>query len=395
MNSPCAEIQSNEEGSGGVDFEGNFVQRAPPSSPVPSRSFGGTEVRSCEIAGHRVQITYTIEGAKVDDWISTHASSNTLRLWGFDCEWRVDFSRSPGLPRGLPDVVQLATPTAVLVAHLAHMVSERSRLPEQLVALMSDPAALLVGVAATEDAKMFTQYLSISRGTPSSEAAVQAPSMPASVHATGSKSSKDPEAVFARALAKATISVPGRARVIELQSLAQSAKLGRSIGLQTLGVSFLGTHRWKSRSLSLSNWRECPLRDAQIDYAAIDAWTGRMAFDALRDFIIQGAHHPATSSVSESHPEFHELLHLLTYDPVMLPTLPPLPNNAFGPGAGTSLAAYVHAKHRLRPLRFWQRHAVRWRPGATWEELGITGPVRFMPDGAHLAIRNLAVSGLL
>jgi len=40
--------------------------------------------------------------------------------------------------------------------------------------------------------------------------------------------------------------------------------------------------KWKSKSLQMSNWENCPLTERQRTYAAMDAWAGLATAEAIR-----------------------------------------------------------------------------------------------------------------
>jgi ribonuclease D len=67
----------------------------------------------------------------------------------------------------------------------------------------------------------------------------------------------------------------------ELADLARSSL--RSLSLQALGAHYLQCHVPKSKSVTMSDWASTkPLSDAQIKYAATDAWLGRAIWLAMQ-----------------------------------------------------------------------------------------------------------------
>ena len=74
---------------------------------------------------------------------------------------------------------------------------------------------------------------------------------------------------------------------LELGGIGASDK-GETLGLRKLAASILGVDLPKSRRLATSNWSQVPLTEAQVAYSARDAWAAAAIVDVLE------IHDPAT-----------------------------------------------------------------------------------------------------
>ncbi len=148
----------------------------------------------------------------------------TDHILGFDTETRPAFQRGVSY---LPALIQLASAEAVWLFHL-----QRITYPNALWDLLADPRHLKVGVSLEYDVKQL-QLLS--------------PFEPA-----------------------------GFADLVTL-----SAPLGyKAAGLRTLAGNLLGFRI--SKGPKTSNWERLPLSQAQVIYAATDAWVGRELYLKLK-----------------------------------------------------------------------------------------------------------------
>jgi ribonuclease D len=139
---------------------------------------------------------------------------------GFDTESRPSFKKGESFP---PSLVQLAGRDTVYLVQITP-----SGIPEELIALLSDPGIVKAGVAPVDDLKKLREI-----------------------------SSFEPQA-FA-----------------DLAAIAR--KLGfRNHGLRGLAAALLGFR--VSKAAQCSNWSSPVLRPDQIAYAAMDAWVSREVF---------------------------------------------------------------------------------------------------------------------
>jgi hypothetical protein len=69
----------------------------------------------------------------------------------------------------------------------------------------------------------------------------------------------------------------------DLGRMAVRRGLTGKVGLGPLARLLVGGPSWKSRSVTCSNWDSYPLSDAQVRYAAMDAWASLAVFRALSD----------------------------------------------------------------------------------------------------------------
>ena len=156
---------------------------------------------------------------------------------GYDVEWKPE-GWPPGRGRhpddGLPALVQLATPSAVVLLPLLQLRPRWPSLPRAYVALMADPRTVLLGVNLLSDVEL--------------------------VHGAG---------------------CPGvRASIVDLDSVAlRSNAVGALQPRQQLGLSSLvsllgGPPLKKPKHVQLANWAQPRLTPEMESYAALDAYAG-------------------------------------------------------------------------------------------------------------------------
>jgi hypothetical protein len=182
---------------------------------------------------HEIEVTTTNDMAAVSAWLSAHvfAGSASRRLLGFDTESRPVFQKGQ---TSTVSVMQLATETAVLVAHIgAHA---RGGL-DAVHRLLSDDAVVLCGMSVGPDVS---------------------------------------------ALA-AAVGFGGRPRLqtVELKTAATRAGIFVNGGLLGLATETLDVEKWKSKKLQMSRWDMWPISEPQIRYAALDAWMGRASLAVI------------------------------------------------------------------------------------------------------------------
>ena len=128
-------------------------------------------------------------------------------------------------------VLQLGVDTSCLVLHLHHM----SKLPDLLVSVLTDATILKVGSGIKQDM---------------------------------SKLRRDLDLVCHG--------------IVDTQDVAKShSSSTQKVGLKALAERFLGITLTKSKRVARSNWENFPLTLEQIEYAALDAWTGLKVFKAM------------------------------------------------------------------------------------------------------------------
>ena len=70
--------------------------------------------------------------------------------------------------------------------------------------------------------------------------------------------------------------------IVDTQDVAKShSSSTQKVGLKALAERFLGITLTKSKRVARSNWENFPLTLEQIEYAALDAWTGLKVFKAM------------------------------------------------------------------------------------------------------------------
>jgi hypothetical protein len=197
--------------------------------------------------GHTLQTVYTKDAVAVEQWLRAHvplpcgssdagcacdpAHTRPLVL-GLDVEWRPTFRRN-GPPSPVA-VIQVAVASGhVLLFHAFHS-GDRRRLPPALARVLACPGVTLVGVGVQDDAQLLAkQYGSRSSGC------------------------------------------------VDLRSLLPLAE--RGLGLQSIAQQYVGVGKWKSKSVTMSNWERAPLTPSQQRYAAIDAWVAVAVYLQLQE----------------------------------------------------------------------------------------------------------------
>mmetsp|Transcript_18082 Transcript_18082/g.30399 ORF Transcript_18082/g.30399 Transcript_18082/m.30399 type:complete len:395 (+) Transcript_18082:184-1368(+) len=185
----------------------------------------------------RMQVTYTNDGSVIGDWLDRHVpntcGSNVL---GFDTETRPSFQKGQGA--NATSTLQLSTPDSCLVAHLTHF--EKSSGPRSnstwqpaLLEVLANPSVLKVGVGLDQDAiELWKSW---------------------------------------------GVECYGR---FELTGVGAPSQ-GKGLSLSRLAEAILDIALPKSKTITMSNWDNAPLDIAQVEYAALDAWVGRMIYDEL------------------------------------------------------------------------------------------------------------------
>eukprot|EP00316_Scyphosphaera_apsteinii_P020590 CAMPEP_0119318504 /NCGR_PEP_ID=MMETSP1333-20130426/46653_1 /TAXON_ID=418940 /ORGANISM="Scyphosphaera apsteinii, Strain RCC1455" /LENGTH=352 /DNA_ID=CAMNT_0007324699 /DNA_START=145 /DNA_END=1203 /DNA_ORIENTATION=+ len=192
-----------------------------------------------------IEITYATCSRCVQEWLMQHRAA----VLGFDTETRPQFIKGetanapatlqvvPALmwhhepskhSRVLEIVAQLSTASACLVIHLTHCERTKHWL-KPLRTLLADPTVLKAGVGIDDDAISLWLHWGFD--------------------------------------------VNGR---LDLGRVG-----GSNRGLKSLAAEYLGLNLEKSKSLALSDWELRPLSEAQLNYAALDAWVGHALFSQL------------------------------------------------------------------------------------------------------------------
>ena len=180
-----------------------------------------------------LEITLTNDMTAVSAWIDAQVFSKgqTRNLLGFDTESRPVFQKGQ---TSVVSVVQLATETSVLVAHIgAHRVGGLDAVHR----LLSDDAVVLCGMSVGPD-------------------------------------------VSALAAAVGFVGRP-RLQTVELKTAATRAGIFVNGGLLGLAQHVLNCEKWKSKKLQMSRWDMWPITEPQTRYAALDAWMGRASLVAI------------------------------------------------------------------------------------------------------------------
>ena len=152
---------------------------------------------------------------------------------GFDIEWKPQsVPKKRGGTENKTAVLQLGVDTSCLVLHLHHM----SKLPDLLVSVLTDATVLKVGSGIKQDM---------------------------------SKLRRDRGLVCHG--------------IVDTQDVAKSLDPSstQKVGLKALAECFLGITLTKSKRVARSNWENFPLTLEQIEYAALDAWTGLKVFKVM------------------------------------------------------------------------------------------------------------------
>ncbi len=158
-----------------------------------------------------------------DEWLSAYAEIKNEKILGFDTETKPSFVKGK---TNLPAIVQLATAQKVYVIQLY-----RLRLPIQMRELLSNPDIFKVGVAIKDD------MLALQK--------------------------------------RGTFKPQGH---IDLAHVAHKKGYKES-GLRTLCAALL--HKRISKNMRCTNWERIHLSEAQIHYAATDAWVSREIYLTL------------------------------------------------------------------------------------------------------------------
>jgi len=196
--------------------------------PPPSRDMPKEDINALPIRAYTGQVHV------VDDPKQVHDAVKRLRrdrVLGFDTETRPAFQRGQSY---LPALIQMASAEAVWLFHL-----RRIEYPNDLWALLEDEAILKVGVSLAYDVKQLQLLDAFESGG-----------------------------------------------FLDLTEI--SAPLGyKSAGLRNLAANLLGFRI--SKGPKTSNWEREPLTEAQITYAATDAWVGRELYLKLHALERQAA----------------------------------------------------------------------------------------------------------
>ena len=205
-------------------------RRKPPagSSSVPAAAENAP--LSLEGAGlnpaDELQVTYATEGRCIEEWFARECADATAL--GFDTETRPSYQKGQVYPTA---TLQLATADAILVVHLLHL----DAMPAVLVDALSSEATLKIGVGVDDDAI----DLWLHHG----------------------------------------LEVYGRLDLTHAAVAKETASKEKSLG--GLCEEMLGVKLEKRRALQLTNWAKRGLTQAEVRYAALDAWAGRAIHDAI------------------------------------------------------------------------------------------------------------------
>ena len=191
--------------------------------PDPYCRISHEEINSLPLKGYEGEITVVRDR---QDLASAMTSLRREELLGFDTETRPSFWKGTKFP---PALIQLAGEERVFIFQLKHM-----GLPEELRALLADPAIIKAGVALNYD---LTELQQLAHFQP--------------------------------------------AAFVDLGDLAREKGL-KNHGLRGLAAVLLG-FRIAKGSTRKSNWENDVLSPVQVRYAATDAWVGRELYLELRD----------------------------------------------------------------------------------------------------------------
>ena len=179
----------------------------------------GMTVRTTIIAWEKhISVTVTSESSIVREWIRAQNGN----LYGLDVEWRPN--RIKGLKDNKVALLQLCGENECLIVQMLYLDQK----PPELANLLNDPDKCLAGVGVCMDGKRLLNDHGLScQGT------------------------------------------------IELTTLAverlKREELGH-VGLKVLVQEVLGVQMEKRKSVTMSNWAQRILNDAQVEYACIDAF---------------------------------------------------------------------------------------------------------------------------
>ena len=302
-----------------ADYLGTEASTAVAAAATPAAAAAaarGLAVESVVMAGgSAVTVLYTNEVTCINRWLAHYVDAAGVAVLGFDTETRPSLwgARFPHQrARKAPPqagaaaasttaaaaaaaanacaVVQFATPSAVLVAQLGHLIvaPEVADRVTCLPPLQGDPAAAAAAAAAV-DTRHAVGFLGT--GAP---AGLLTLLRRRDLVFVGVNVAAD-VALLVRSLRLPSDSAPP---VVDVDRLARELGIRRTApgmfhGLEALAHKLLGTPRWKSGALSLSNWSAAPLSARQVRYAALDAWAGVALFDFLTPLLpAPGTHTP-------------------------------------------------------------------------------------------------------
>lgn len=202
-----------------------FGGRGIPSRRQASGSNVATTRRTVCFGSAMIDTTVTRDAAVADDWVRTVRAANprgAQLIVGLDCEWKPN-RRSWTTSKVA--ILQLCAGTRCLVLQLFYV----DRVPASIRSFLADPDVLFVGIGVGEDvAKLDADY-----------------GLTCAAH----------------------LDLEGRC----------NDYLGRYSGARRLGLKgfaeeVLGLIMEKPRSVTMSNWENHDLEDAQIRYACVDAY---------------------------------------------------------------------------------------------------------------------------
>ena len=273
-----------------LDFNGNIVYAARQVTSCDTQVLSKLEARESRLrnpslpypltkstvlrcVGNAIFVTYTNEEISIDRWLADNVPRNTSRTWGLDCEWAC--FKNIGVKSPPVDVIQIASESRVLIAQVCHLFSRasdssRRHIPLSIERLCNDDNNVVSGVGVGEDLNK--------------------------VRASGKND--------------------GCARVLELSGLVRAIGCQKTSGLQNIAKLFLGLPVWKRKRETLSNWQAHHLSEAQVRYAAMDAWASRQLVEPL--MLAKSIHGESSFTSWASDHEY-----LLAHDTNLLPRLRP------------------------------------------------------------------------
>ena len=189
-------------------------------------------------------VIYTNDPKTVEKWLTEHCSSQVdgvHSVLGFDVEAAPNLPwRKPTNPDFInrPATVQLSTPYSSIVVHLTERPTSprgtSTSILSPLVAMLSDETILKVGAGINED------MLELYRWNPCLDA---------------------------------------RSR-FDIGGVGSDSNRSR-VGLQKLVRAIVGVEMVKSKKVSMSDWSQIPLTNAQLCYASRDAWAGAAVMENI------------------------------------------------------------------------------------------------------------------
>jgi hypothetical protein len=179
----------------------------------------------------RIQIANT--PAKADAWIQKFVIDRKVKELGFDIEWKPNWQR--GQAERKASLLQLAARDEVLLVQMIHL--KPAATPPLLAQVLCDARIRKAGVGILQDAKKMA------------------------------KDWKSP--------VEGLVDISDELKSRQCPDAGTPTPKGDSISLARASAKVLGIDMCKRKPVVMSNWEARSLSQAQILYAALDAWVGR------------------------------------------------------------------------------------------------------------------------